>query len=145
LVTILENGSPTRIDRLRIAFAVRVARRIVDADGVLDLSEIELLARTFPSALLHRAGFLDRRDLLTPAVDRAYREALAELPGVLTLTEKLDLVTLFHRTCDADGDIHPRELDVLRDAAAMLAVPRRTLDRHLSTLWSGTIVPIERR
>ena len=145
-MTIIENSSPTRIDRMRIAFAVRVARKIVDADGILDLTEIELLARTFPSALLRRAGFLDARDLLTPAVERAYRQALAELPQVLTLSEKLELVTLFHRTCDADGDIHPRELDVLREAAAMLAVPRPTLDTHLSTLWSGpTIVPIERR
>lgn len=137
--------SPTRIERLRIAFAVRVARRIVDADGILDLSEIELLSRTFPNGVLRRVGFLDGRDLLTPEVDRAWRHALAELPRVLTLTEKLELVTLFHRTCDVDGDIHPRELDVLREAAAMLAVPRSTLDAHLGSLWTGTIVPPERR
>lgn len=136
---------PTRVERMRIAFAVLVARRIVEADGILDLSEIELLARTFPTPVLDRAGFLDAHCELTSEVERMYGQALAELPRVLTMSEKLDLLTLFHRTCDVDGEIHPSELAVLREAAELLEVPQPTLDAHLDHAWRGTIVPVERR
>ena len=133
---------PTRLDRMRIAFAVKVAREIVDADGVLDMGEIELLTRAFPTPLMQRVGFLDTRTRLTPEVEAVFADALRELPRVLTLTEKLELVTLFHRTCLADGELHPSELDILMRAARQLVIPERALDDHLHHLrGGGTIVP----
>jgi uncharacterized tellurite resistance protein B-like protein len=137
---------PSRLDRLQIAFAVKVARAIVDADGVLDLGEIELLTMAFPTPMMENAGFLDAQEQLTPAVDDAYRKAVSELPRILTMPEKLDLVSLFHRTCMADGELHPTELDILLKAAVMLDIDEETLRDHLRSLkGGGTLVPAVRR
>ena len=133
---------PGRLDRLRIAFAVKIAQRITDADGVLDVGEVELLARTFPTAVLQRAGFLDARNALTPEVEIVFRQALVELPQILTTAEKLELVTLFHRTASVDGDLHPEELRILEEGAAMLQLPHKALLEHLRHLGGRqTIVP----
>jgi hypothetical protein len=133
---------PGRIDRLRIAFAVRIAQRITEADGVLDAGEVGLLQRCFPDQMLQRAGFLDSRRVLTHEVDQVFRQALAELPQILTTSEKLDLVTLFHRTAAIDGETHPEELRILEEGAAMLLLPHRTLLEHLRHLGGRqTLIP----
>lgn len=133
---------PARLDRLRIAFAVRIAQRITEADGVLDATEVELLERCFPVSMLQRAGFLDARRALTPEVDTEFRRALVELPQVLTTTEKLELVTLFHRAAAVDGEMHTEELRVLEEGAAMLLLPHRTLLEHLRHLGGRqTLIP----
>lgn len=132
---------PARLDRLKIAFAVQIAKRIAEADGMWDLGEVELLTRTFPTPMMQRAGFLDHRLQLMPEAQTLYRQALGELPRVLTMGEKLELLGLFYRTCSVDGEIHPRELDVLVESGAMLEVPHDQLLTHLRNLGRGTLVP----
>lgn len=133
---------PSRVDRLRIAFAVRIAQRITEADGVLDATEVDLLARCFPVPMLQRAGFLDSKRNLMPEVETEYRRALAELPQILTLAEKLELVTLFHRAAAVDGEMHAEERRVLEEGAAMLQLPHKTLLEHLRHLGGRqTLIP----
>ncbi|MCB9688904.1 MAG: hypothetical protein H6738_16035 [Alphaproteobacteria bacterium] len=133
---------PGRLDRLKIAFAVQIAKRIAEADGMWDLGEVELLTRTFPTAMMQRAGFLDHRRELMPEAQTMYRQALSELPRVLTMGEKLELLALFHKTCSVDGEIHPRELDVLVESGAMLQVPHDQLLTHLRNLsGKATLIP----
>lgn len=136
---------PSRLDSLQLAFSIRIAQEIVYADGVLDKHELDLLSRTFPIPVLAAAELTDERGRLLPGFEGAWRVAVSELPRVLTLTEKLDLVTLFHRTCLVDGELHPDELEVLRRAARLLEVPDGTLDAHLLHVRGPTLVPVERR
>lgn len=133
---------PSRVDRLRIAFAVKIAQRITEADGVLDAHEVDLLVRCFPSQMLERAGFLDHQRRLMPEVEAVFRQALAELPTALSTKEKLELVTLFHRTAAVDGELHPAELRVLEEGAAMLLLPHKQLVEHLRHLGGRqTLIP----
>ncbi len=130
-------ADPTRLDRLRIAFVAVLARRVVAADGKWDQGEVELLSRTFPADLMARAGLLDGERRLTADVKKLYRQALAELPRVLTLDEKLDLLTLLHRTGAADGSMDEKEMAVLQEASAMLEVRYPALLEHLRNLALG--------
>ena len=137
---------PTALDRLRVAFAVHEAKRIVDADGILDVGEIELLVLAFPNPWLRTCGFLDERTRLTPACEAAYHEALEVLPRSLSLEQKLELVTLFHRTCMVDGELHERELQLLLEAARRLGVPGPALREHLRKLrGAGPLAPAVRK
>ena len=125
-----------RIERWKIAFAVFVARLIVDADGIVDFGELKLLAQVFADEGLRSHGFVDRRGEFTAAFRDAYTEAMRELPNRLSLDEKLDLVTIFHRTCLADGELVQAELLVLREGAEALGVPLHVLSGHLEGLKS---------
>ena len=137
--------APTDLDRLQVAFAVQVARNIVDADGFLDMDEVELLCLVFPNDWMRALGFIDENTELTPAVGQWYQRSLRELPRRLDHDQKLNLVTLFHRTCVADGQLHHRELSILMDAAKKLHLPRDHVKVHISMLkGGGTLVPFVR-
>jgi len=134
--------NPTEIDRLRVAFAVFVGKKIVDADGILDISEIELLTMAFPNPWMDICGFLDGDTNLTETCFKTYEDARKILPVTLDLEEKLELITLFHRTCMADGELHEMEFNVLMEAAVELKVPQAELRDHLKSLrCGGTLVP----
>ena len=134
--------NPTEIDRLRVAFAVFVGKKIVEADGILDIGEIELLTMAFPNPWMDVCGFIDGDTNLTEACHKSYRDARKILPVTLDLEEKLELVTLFHRTCMADGELHEQEFNVLMEAATLLKVPVTDLRDHLKSLrCGGTLVP----
>ena len=79
---------------------------------------------------------MDAAGGFTPAYRDAYTEAMRELPNVLSLEDKLGLVTIFHRTCMADGELVQAELLVLREAAEALGVPLNVLSKHLEGLKS---------
>lgn len=125
---------PSPLDQLRIAFSAQIARDIVSADKILDIDEVRLLMLVFPDDLMRGCHFLDEQTNLTDGFHRAYVEALLVLPRVLDRASKLDLVTLFHRTCVVDGELHPSELEVLRRAARALEVDDATLEHHLREL-----------
>ncbi|MCB9685367.1 MAG: TerB family tellurite resistance protein [Alphaproteobacteria bacterium] len=125
-----------QVDRWRVAFAMFVARLIVDADGIVDFGELKLLAQAFPDDQLRSYGFIDGHGEFTATFKDAYTEAMRELPNQLTLEEKLDLVTVFHRTCMADGELVQAELLVLREGAEALGVPLHVLSKHLEGLKS---------
>ena len=130
----VDASRPSPLEQLQIAFAAQIARDIVSADRILDIDEVRLLMMVFPDALMRSCHFLTAGTELTDAFHRAYVEALRVLPRVLDLDRKLELVTLFHRTCVVDGELHPSELDVLRRAARTLEIDDVTLQAHLDTL-----------
>lgn len=130
----VDASRPSPLEQLQIAFAAQIARDIVSADRILDIDEVRLLMMVFPDDLMRSCHFLDAGTELTDAFHRAYVEALRVLPRVLDRERKLDLVTLFHRTCAVDGEIHPSEVDVLKRAARTLEIDDVTLDAHLASL-----------
>jgi len=126
---------------LKTAFALHVARMIVEADEVLDYDEMHVIERAFPSSRLRALGFLDDSGRFTSRYDDALARALQVLPREVTLAEKLELVTLFHRTCMADGDLDPREVKVLHHAAEMIDLSAASLARHLDAISHGRRAP----
>ena len=99
----------------------------------------------FPNEWMRTCGFIDGDTQLTERCHRAYADAQKILPVTLSLREKLNLVTLFHRTCVADGQLHHRELSILMDAAKKLHLPRDHVKVHISMLkGGGTLVPFVR-
>jgi uncharacterized tellurite resistance protein B-like protein len=135
-------ANPAQVDRLRVAYAVHVAQLIIDADGILDMEEATALGGFFPDFLLHACGFLDDNGRLNDEYNRAVAEAITDLPGQLGLALKLELITLFHAACMADGELHGNEIAVLMQAAEALGVSRKQMHRHLGGLTvGGTIVP----
>lgn len=122
------------LDRMRVAFAMFVAKLIVDADGIVDFGELKLLANVFPDELLRSMGFLDDDGGFTRAYRDAYTEAMQQLPNRLELEDKLSLITIFHRTSTADGQLIQAELLVIREAAEVLGIPLAVLSRHLEGL-----------
>ncbi len=135
------NAPPTELDRLRVAMAVQVARQIADADGILDLAEVEHLARAFPDPWMRRCGFLDEHGQLNADVERWAARARAELPTRLSLSQKLDMIGFFHDLCLADDELHARELDILTDVARRLHVPVDAFRNHLAQLVADVAPP----
>ncbi len=133
---------PSRLDRLRVAFAARVARDIVDADGILDMSELDLLGRVFPDKLMRSCGFVDASGTLTHVFTQMADEASGVLNQELGLALKLELVSVFHEAAFADGISEDAELQVLEGAAEALGVTRIQLQRHVAALRAHrTLVP----
>ena len=124
------------LDRWKLAFSVFVAKLVVDADGIVDFGELKLLSQAFPDDLLHKVGFLDENGGFTATYRETYTEAMRELPNHLELDDKLELITIFHRTCMADGELIQAELLVLREAAEVLGIPLPVLSKHLEGLRS---------
>jgi len=125
-----------RIDQLKVAFAAFVAKLIVDADGIVDFSELRLMSQIFPDDLLRTLGFLDADGGFTQAYKEAYTEAIRVLPNRLGRGAKLELITIFHRAAWADGELLQAELLVLREAGEVLGVPLPVLSEHLEGLKS---------
>ena len=130
----IDSSRPSPIEQLQIAFAVQIAREIVAADGILDIDEMRLLMLVFPDELMRACRFVGPDTNLTEAYHRAYVEALRVLPMILDTDQKLELLTLFHRTCVVDGELHPKELVVLRSAATSLGLDGTAVKTHLRTL-----------
>ena len=118
------------VDRMKVAFAVFVAKLIVDADGIVDFGELKLLAQVFPDELLRTLGFLDDAGGFTRDYRDAYTDAMEQLPNRLDLDEKLALITIFHRASTADGELIQAELLVIREAAEVLGIPLSILSTH---------------
>jgi uncharacterized tellurite resistance protein B-like protein len=67
---------------------------------------------------------------------RALGSTTRRLPHGLSLDEKLELVSVFHRTSMADGELMQAELLVMREAAEVLGIPLSVLSKHLEQLKS---------
>ena len=124
---------PTDLDRMRVAFAIQVAQRISNADGILDLSEIEWLMRLFPDDVLQACGFLDEHTHLTEATQTWARKARERLSAQLTTDQKLELISLFHEACMVDGEMHPREIQHLMRASRDLGLTREVVFAHIES------------
>lgn len=133
---------PSRLDptdeltRLQVAFTAFVAKLIVDADGIVDFGELKLLSQVVPDEVLRAMGFLDADGAFNDAYREAYTRATRVLPERLSMAQKLDLITIFHRTCMADGELIQAELLVLREASEVLGIPVPVLGEHLQGLKS---------
>lgn len=123
-----------RSERLKIAFAWRVASMIAEADKDLSAAEMLLLTEAFPRELLDGLGFVDAEGQFTDAYHQAVLEALEDLPEMLPEDEKLGLVTLFARVVYADGVLHAREAMLLIEAGEYLGLSKERLRDHLRPL-----------
>jgi len=130
----IDPAAPGPHDQMKLGFAVWIAKLIADANGVLDLSEIRILNQRFPNDLLRQFDLVDEMANPTATFKRVSRQAVGVLRDVMTLEEKLELVTVFHEVCLADQQLAQSELLILREASEALGVPVRVLSQHLSSL-----------
>ncbi len=91
------------------------------------------MTKAFSRELLDGFCFVDEQDLFTDAYHTALEQALETLPTTLDVDEKLHLVTLFARVCLADGDVNPRERELLHQAATYLGLTHGQVARHLGS------------
>ena len=122
------------LDRLKLAFAVYLSQQIFEADEYVDYQEMKLFGQIFPRQLLREFQFIDERDAFTSEFESARQEALTQLPSKLNATDKLDLLTLLHGACMADGELEPQELDELRRGADLLGLSPNEFTNHLAEL-----------
>ena len=120
--------------RLKVAFAYRVAHMIAEADQEITDVEFDALAQFFPYELLGSFGFVENGGF-TDVYHEAVTASLDVLDSRLSLHEKLGLVTLFVRMCYADGELHAREADLIKDAAELLGVTNTEFNTHLQALF----------
>ena len=118
------------LERLKIAFALRVAKRIVAADGIVDPEELSFLSEAFPPAIIEVHGLATQR-----ALEQAANEAEACLKSRLGYHEKLALLNTFYASCAADGHIDVAEVKVLREAAATLGLSHGEVVSYLARVW----------
>jgi uncharacterized tellurite resistance protein B-like protein len=123
-------------ERLKLAFAYDIVRRMVDADDQISDAETKFVMTQFPWSLLEIQGLVDQARRFTPAFDVAVADARAKLPTALPLEEKLALISLFVDASVADDEFHHNEGDVLVEAAHALGVSTAELMNHLGTLPS---------
>ena len=82
-------------DRMKVAFAIKISGMVVQADGVVRLSEEAILEEMFPPDLLVSLG-IDNTATFVKYGTRAFRE----LKDVLRHEEKIELIEFFFAVCD---------------------------------------------
>ena len=116
-------SEPDPLDRLKLAFALYVTRKIVNADETVHPDEVELVHKAFPSKQLEAAGFLPPGGTkLTDAYHAACKEAVAVLPKKLTVPEKEEFIAWFEKVCAADGVVDEREAQLVAKARGLLGM-----------------------
>jgi uncharacterized tellurite resistance protein B-like protein len=114
------------LEKLKLALTLQAARMIVHADDEVSPAETTALRRFFPPDRLEKAGFVNPE---TGHLNRAYTEArlaaVEVLPEKLSLAEKQDIVMTLHEICLSDGQVDPRESEVIRQVADLLGLNRR--------------------
>lgn len=124
----------SNIDDLKLAFCVFICQKIFEADAYVDYQEFKLFGQIFPRQLLRSVAFVDDNDEFTDHYQRATADALAQLPNVLDESEKLELLTLLHGACMADGELASRELEELRRGADLLGIAPAEFTQHLGQI-----------
>jgi hypothetical protein len=119
-------------DDLELAFQLHVFDEVIAADAVQTEREKEFLDLCFPSEVLRTAGFVDEAGARTPRFQAATAEALATLPGRLSLAAKLDLLEAIFRLAVVDRTFRIGEGTVLLQAARALGLSDEDFDRFLS-------------
>ena len=110
-------GTITDIDRMKVAFAIKISGMVVQADGVVRPSEEAILEEMFPPDLLVSLG-IDNTTTFVKYGTRAFRE----LKHVLSREAKIELIEFFFAVCDADAEVHPKELEIVVMAADRLGI-----------------------
>ena len=117
-------------ERMRLAFALWFTDRIVEADGVVQASEVEFVESLFPSDLLERLG-LDELSMR----EEYFVAARELLPVQLGHHDKLGLIGLFFSACYSDGTLDAREMRVLKEAGEMLGLTKEEVVKYLRRFW----------
>lgn len=113
------------LERLRVAFALYVTRKIINADDVVHPDEVAIVHKMFPPRQLERMGFLEAGGTrLTAEFEVAKKEAVEQLPKKLTEPEKEDFIAWFRQVCEADGIVDEREERIVARAKEILGLPR---------------------
>lgn len=123
-----------QIERLKLAFAYDVVRRIVGADGTIDFDEVQFIEQSYPMRLLQLHGFIGPDGVFTDAFEDQVRLARVVLREQLAIQDRLALVSVFMDAAVADDDFHPGEGSVLVEAAQALGISSEKLFDHLGTL-----------
>ena len=102
---------------------VQLAMQVAYADGQLDRSEVRCIRRTLVEAFeLEKGDQDDLRELMkaksTGTVEEQVSHVLRRMPGV----DPLVFLRLLADVAHADGSIHPREVEVVRDAALAMGL-----------------------
>jgi uncharacterized tellurite resistance protein B-like protein len=117
-------------ERMKLAFALGITERILQADGVVDPQETQWVDELFPPDLLGKLG------MSNPQVQAEYFDAACELlPAALGHHDKLALVGLFFSACFSDGRVDAREMRVLKDAAEKLGLTKEEVVKYLQRFW----------
>lgn len=118
----LDPLTPEQRERLKLAFAYDVARRIAGADERMDPAEAAFLQGAFPWALLESQGLVTADHEFTAEFHAARAVAEASLAGLLERDEKLTLLALFFDTAVADDELRAEEGRVVLEAARRLGL-----------------------
>lgn len=114
---------PVSLDLLKLAFALYVTRKIVNADDTVHPDEVELVHSAFPAKQLEAVGFLDAGGTkLTAKFHATLKQAVDELPKRLTVPEKEEFVQWFEQVTRVDGVVDQREKKLVAQARKMLGL-----------------------
>ena len=119
-----------QLERLKMAFALRISERIVEADGKVVESEVEFLEQTFPIDLLDNMGLTDAHALQT-----AWEQSCEQLPTLLGYHEKLAMIGIFFAACHSGGRLAKEKMRVVKDAAELLGLEGSEVVEYISRLW----------
>jgi len=122
-------------DRMKVAFAIKIAGMVVQADGVVRPSEEALLEEMFPPELLASLGLDD-----TETFVRYGTRAFKELPELLNREEKLQLIEFFFAVCDVDAEVHPKELEVVVMGAERLGLGFEEVHLTLQKMLESEVI-----
>ena len=135
------------LDELETAFALRVVHMVMTADEVVTDGEMEFLEGVFPPEVIHDKGYIDpSENLFTRRFSRAIEAAPDALSQWLSEDQKRSMIALFFKACEADGEVDPRELGVVTQAARMLGLSQEETIREVSRLLgTRSLLHAERR
>ncbi|MEN0064369.1 MAG: hypothetical protein AAGA48_19640 [Myxococcota bacterium] len=118
------------VERMRLAFALHHALRVVDAMSGPRVADHEYFEELFPPDLVERLNLIDPN-----ARDAAVADARQVLPDVLGHHDKLAMVGLLFSVSFSEGPLGAAQMRALRDAAHELGVTNEQVVNYLQRLW----------
>ena len=126
-----KSESPT-VEQMKLAFCWHLARRIVQADTVVQVAESEWLQERFPEQDLRAAGLTDESGSESKSFNAILGQAMVDLPDVLDLQGKFEVLKALFDATLADAEFHHREGDALVNAGRLLGMSTTEIEQFLS-------------
>lgn len=133
------------LDLLRVVFSFHVVDRIMHADHVLSVHEIDWVRQRFPREMLAANSLIDEDDVLTDRYRDLLAEALMRLPAELDEVGKITLIEQFFSSALADGNFEYREGHLIVAAARLLGLPLEALTDLLNAEDGLELVDLDAR
>jgi DnaJ like chaperone protein len=133
----LERGSTTTGD-FAASLLVLIAA-VMKADGQVLKSELDYVKKYFVQAFGEsRAGeaIMMLRDILNQDID--VREVSFQIKSRMDYSSRLQMIHLLFGVSNADGKIHPNELDIIRKIAGYLGISTKDFDSIQSMFVENT-------